>query len=93
MGGEGSMSHMIISMRINRALRRSKRRKFRNQKISQVSTILRKWKKIEISEEELQQIKKEIKAKIQKDKRLYNLVAIALTLLFILLVYHFRAYF
>ena len=93
MGGEGSMSHMIISMRINRALLRSKRRKFRNQKISQVSTILRKWKKIEISEDELKQIKKEIKAKIQKDKRLYNLVAIALTLLFIFLVYHFRAYF
>jgi len=92
MGGEGSMSHMIISLRINRALRRSKRRKFKNQKNFKASSNSKNWKHIAISEEELKQIKKEIRAKVSKDIRLYNWIAVILTLLFVLLLYHYRAY-
>lgn len=93
MGGEGSMYHMIVSMRINRSLRRSKRRKFRNLKRQAVSAQVKKWKDVEISKTELQQIKKEIRAKISKEKRMYNLVALVLSLLFSFIAYYFRAYF
>lgn len=91
MGGEGSMSHMIITMRINRALRRSKRRKFRKQKSLQ-SSHNQKWKYIEISEEELQKIKKEIKHKVQQQQLLYNSVAVILLIITVWVLYHFKQY-
>jgi len=87
MGVDSSiMLHMIKKLRANNAVRRS-RIKFKKDKNS--SAIAEKWKKKNISDLELQEIKDEIKTKVNKETRLYNILAIVLVILFVLGVYHF----
>ncbi len=89
MGGEGSMLHMINTIKANRALRRSKRRKFKNSNMSMTSYKDRYVKEVEISDKDLLIIKEQIKTKIKRDRRKHLVFSVVLFSIFIFIVVHY----
>lgn len=91
MAGEGSMLHTINTLKNNRNLRRSKRRKFRNQNSSSLNYGENPIVTLKISDEKLQIIKKKIRLRIKKDKR-KNLImsSILFSIVALLLLYFWR---
>ncbi len=68
MGGEGSMLHMINTLKNNRNLRRSKRRKFRNDNTSSSGYHRNKFVSPDISDEKLKSIKEDIRRRVKREK-------------------------
>ncbi len=92
MAGEGSMLHMINTLKNNRNLRRSKRRKFRNQNSSSLNTDEKPIVTLEISDEKLENIKQEIRMRVKKERRNNRIFNISLFSLFGLLLLYFWSY-
>lgn len=92
MGGEGSMLHMINTLKNNRNLRRSRRRKFKNAKDEVNASIEWQYKAPNISDEKLEQIKNEIRLQTQKDQKKHFILSVALFMLFILVLSVFWKY-
>lgn len=87
MSGSGSMLHAVISMKNNLALKRSNRLGKRG-----YTATKRKYREIfqpDITKEELEKIKADIRAKGKKQRIIENSVTVFLTITFLILLYSF----
>ena len=96
MGGEGSMLHAINTIRANRALRGSKRRKFRNKMLrlkfqNSSKRNINSYKK-DISKEDLEKVKNQIRLQIIKDQEKSYILSIIFLCVFVLILSYFWTY-
>lgn len=93
MSGAGSMLNMVNTLRNNRNLRRSKQRKFRNEtpnpKFQNSSKREIKSFKKDISKEDLEKVKKQIRLQIIKDQERSYILSIVLLCIFALILSYF----
>ena len=83
------MLHMINTLKSNLALRRSKRRKFKNAKDDVYTSTKWYYKKPSISDEDLEKIKTKIRTQTKKDKRRYFVLRMILFTLFTLILLYY----
>jgi len=88
MPGEGSMLHMIITLRNNRNLRRSRRRRFLNRENETGPNNVRLFHRQDISSDQLQMVKQEIRMRTKKERRkTLTITTIVFTILGFFLIY------
>lgn len=96
MAGEGFMLHTINTLKANRALRRSKRRKFRNETLKSTSRNSEKIEinrfKKDISSVALEEVKHQIRIQIKKDQKKYFVISIILFSLTALILSYYWKY-
>jgi len=92
MSGAGSMLDMQNTLRNNRNLKRSKRRKFRNEGSLSSDYKKNRFESVDISDEKLQIIKKEIRLRIKKDKRKNLIISSILFSIVALILLYFWKY-
>ena len=85
MGGEGSMIHMIQTLRNNRELRRSKKRLFQNRN-GEIKTHYREIKTKEFTQEQIEKSIKQIQKRSKRERIWKNVIYSILFSLFALLV-------
>lgn len=96
MSGAGSMLNMQNTLKSNKDLRRSKRRKFRNETLISTSQNsakreINRFKK-DISKEDLEGVKKQIRIQIKKNQKKYFVLSIVLFSVFMLILSYFWTY-
>lgn len=86
MGGEGSMQLSIYTLKSNRALRRSKQRRFLNGGVEKPTRYIHKRLYPQLSDKELEAVKKSIRAKIRRRNLIVNSIGSILFIISALVV-------
>lgn len=92
MGGEGNILHMIQTLKNNRRLKKSIRRKFKNGEI--VESTHKDWQlyKPDVTEKEMEEIIEKIRLKVQRQNKVYSYMRFVLFAILIAVIAYFWKY-